>query len=423
MRGMPDTLTDRRSLGIVFAVALVCRGALFTTALSDPSRPLAPPDSAEYVTIAQNVAAGHGYSTDMSPPYRPDVRRTPIYPSLLAGVFLLGGGVRLASLLGVLAGAATVAATYWIAWQLFGSGAAFIGGLLLAVDATSVTYSGLILTEAIFTLFLVTGIAALLNRPPRPSGVVRGGVLLGCATLCRPAGLFLAPASLPVCAWRHAGRRAIARDFVWLNVVFAVIALVWVGRNAIVAGAPTLSSIGSVNLYFHRAAAVEARLESRTAEEVRAEWERRFESMSGQWTESAKLEWMTEHAREVIAKHPIVYLLTMFDGIVFMMQSDPSELCRVLGLLEGSAACRATGVADSLQLWIMYPAAVIGLMAAARDPERRRAALVAVTFIAYFILVAGPEAYARFRVPAMPFVAILSGVGIHDLLEWMRSRA
>src|SRR5262249_12519224 len=145
---------------------------------------------------------------------------------------------------------------------------------------------------------------------------VQSGALLGSAALCRPAGILLGPASLPVFAWRMGDRRAAAKRYVWLNAVFVLFALAWFERNAIVAGAPTFTSIASVNLYFHRAAAVEARLQGRTPEEVRADWERQFASMTGRWTESQKLEWMTEHARRVIAEHPFVYALTTVDGIV-----------------------------------------------------------------------------------------------------------
>ncbi len=408
---------------MVFLVAFVCRGALWVASLPDASRLLSSPDSAEYLTIARNVAAGHGFSGDLNPPYRPDLRRTPVYPALLAGVFLLpNGDERLASFVGVLAGAATVAAMYWIAWHLFGPLAAFIGALLLTVDVTSATYSVLILTETVFTALVAAGVLVLMRRPLRPPIDVRGGLLLGCATLCRPAGILLSVVSLPVCAWRNSGWRHVARHYVRVNAVFVLVALLWVGRNFIVAGAPTLSSIASVNLYFHRAVVVEARLLGKSVDEMREAWERRFAALSDQWSEAEKLEWLTQHAREVILEHPMTYLQITLDGFVFMMQSDALELCRVLGLREGSGAFNAAGVAASVQLWLVYPLAVLGLVVSARDYERRRAALVPLAFIAYFVLVSGPEAYPRFRVPIMPFITMLSGVGVEQIALFIRSR-
>jgi hypothetical protein len=203
-------------------------------------------------------------------------------------------------------------------------------------------------------------------------------------------------------------------------VIFAVIVLAWMGRNVVVAGTPTLSSIWSVNLYFHRAAAVEARIEGLDVDEVRARWELQFESLSTQWSEDAKLEWLKQHARGVIVAHPLTYALITIDGFMNMMRSDATELCRLLAWPDGSTAFQAASVTASLQLWLIYPAALIGLLTASRDGERRRAALIPLTFITYFVLVSGPEAYARFRVPAMPFVAILSGAGIVDVFAWIR---
>jgi 4-amino-4-deoxy-L-arabinose transferase-like glycosyltransferase len=414
---------DRRLLGVVFVVALACRVTPWLAAARDPARVLSPPDSAEYVAIGRNVAAGHGFSADPAPPYRPDLRRTPTYPSLLAAAFLMpNGGLRLASLLGVLAGAASVAATCWIAARLFGRSAALIGGLLLALDLTSIGYSVVIMTEALFTLLLVAGVIVLMKRPSGSGVSIRGGLLLGCATLCRPAGILLAPVSLPVCAWQQSGAGRIARDYLRVNAAFLLVLLFWVGRNFLVAGTPTLSSIWSVNLYFHRAAAVEARLEGRTVDEVRDRWEHQFQSLSGSLSEADKLEWMTGHAREVIAAHPWTYALITLDGFVYMMESDTSELRRLFALHDGSTALRAIDLSASMQLWMLYPAAAVGLLAACRDPDRRRAALIPVAFIAYFVLVSGPEAYPRFRVPMMPFLAMLGGLGVEQVVVWIRER-
>jgi len=408
---------------VVFLAALVCRAALWSAALPDPSRLLSPPDSDEYLTIAHNIAAGRGFSADVSPPFRPDIRRTPVYTTLLASVFLLPfGDVRLASLIGALASAATVAATYSIAWHLFGPIAAIGAAVLLTVDVTSASYSVLILTEAVFTALVTTAVLALMRRPLTRPADVRGGALLGGAALCRPAGILLGLVTLPVGAWRHSAWQAIARHYMWVNATFFLVALLWVGRNFIVADTLTLSSIASVNLYFHRAAAVEARLEGKKAEEVRAVWERQFESLSAQWSDAEKLEWMKSHARDVILSHPATYLQITVDGFIYMMQSEPLELRRLLGLREGSFSYNAAGVAASVQLWLVYLAAVLGVLASARDDERRRAALVPLAFIAYFVLVSGPEAYPRFRVPIMPFVAMLSGIGIERLATSIRSR-
>lgn len=409
-------MPDRRSLAVVFVAALLCRAALWAFALPDSSRYFSPPDSAEYLTIARNLAAGHGFSGDASPPYQPDVRRTPIYPSLLAAVLLTPfGGERLAALVGVLAGSAAVALTFWIAWRLFGARAATAGALLLAVDLSSASYSPLILTETVFTALMMAGVIALMRRPPAQHVDVTGGSLLGVAALCRPAGILLGLVSWPVCAWRGAGWRAAARGYLRVNVAFAVVALLWVGRNVAVADTMTFSSIASVNIYFHRAVFVEARILGKSPDAVRATWEREFEALSAQWSDAAKMKWMAERGRSIILAHPLVYMQVTIDGFLLMMAPETAVPSQLLGLATTSAAHRAVGAAASIQLWLVYLAAALAVVASVRDPERRRAMFIPLSFIAYFVLVSGPEAYQRFRVPIMPFMTMLSGVGIEQL--------
>jgi hypothetical protein len=80
----------------------------------------------------------------------------------------------------------------------------------------------------------------------------------------------------------------------------------------------------------------------------------------------------------------------------------------------------------------VYALAAWGIFAAWREPETGRcgrcrrcggcgqcsqstssrgAVVLLVSLVLYFIAVSGPEAYARFRVPVMPLLAVLAGRG------------
>ena len=87
-------MPDRRLLGVVFAIALAGRLIPWLAAAPDLARLFSPPDSAEYVAIGHNVAAGHGFSADSAPPYRPDLRRTN-HDALCAAAPLNTGSTRL----------------------------------------------------------------------------------------------------------------------------------------------------------------------------------------------------------------------------------------------------------------------------------------------------------------------------------------
>jgi hypothetical protein len=56
-------------------------------------------------------------------------------------------------------------------------------------------------------------------------------------------------------------------------------------------------------------------------------------------------------------------------------------------------------------------ACVIRGLRAFRDPARRPLLLAAVGVCVYFLLVSGPEYYGRFRVPVLPFLALIADAG------------
>lgn len=53
--------------------------------------------------------------------------------------------------------------------------------------------------------------------------------------------------------------------------------------------------------------------------------------------------------------------------------------------------------------------------------ERNYFALAFIFLIIFYFLLlqAGPESYSRFRVPIVPYISLLSGLGIHGVLSVM----
>src|SRR5262249_59593614 len=125
-----------------------------------------------------------------------------------------------------------------------------VAGAFVALDLGAAAYANYLLTEAFFT-FLLLSAFDLLGRALRSSSSGRAfasGAVLGAAILCRPIAVAL---PLVVLATRNA---QVIR-FVLLGSL--VVVAPWVARNAISAGFFGVSSVGSVNLLYHRATAVE----------------------------------------------------------------------------------------------------------------------------------------------------------------------
>jgi hypothetical protein len=68
-------------------------------------------------------------------------------------------------------------------------------------------------------------------------------------------------------------------------------------------------------------------------------------------------------------------------------------------------------LAASSQLLGLYGLMAIGLIVGLRQPQRAGAILLAQALVGYFLVMSGPEAYPRFRVPFMPFVVLIAAIG------------
>lgn len=397
----------------LIALALLLRLTLSGFAAWDPARFQIEEDSAEYVRLGLNLAAGHGFTQSAGQPYRPDVRRTPVYPAVLALAFLSPrGGLYVAVMAGVAASVLTVVALYRMGQLVHGTSAAWWAGLLLALDLTSAVYATQILTESLFALLLTLSFLPLLDARVRDrTAGVSAGVLAGLAALCRPIAIFVAAALLPACRWRAPGQPARAAR-VWVAALAASALLIgaWTARNYRAAHVGTFTSLAATNMYLHRAVHVEAHLEGRRVEDVRDAWAREFDARASGWTERERIEWMDRHGLGLVMDHPLVYAIVGLEGIGRMLSPDTIVLPQVLQADTAGAPWRAVRGAAWVQLAIVYALAAIGTVRVLRTTPWSAAVPLAV--IGYFVVIGGPEMYPRFRVPLMPFVCLLAGVGL-----------
>jgi len=398
----------RSGIAGLFAIAVALRLSLLLGAAASPDRLMTEEDSVEYMQLARNLAAGHGFSQAAAAPYEPDLRRTPVYPSVLAALFAIPGtGVRAAALAGVLISALTVLAVARLTALMAGAAAAWWAALLLSLDLTSAAYSTQVLTEPVFTLLLLLSFLPLLDRDTRgPAAALAAGALSGLAALCRPIAILAVAALAPACRLRSGRLFEAARLLVIAGAAAGALIGGWTFRNYRAAGTATVSSVAATNLYFHRAAYVEAYLQQRHVEDLRDEWARDFRARAATWSESDRVVWMNEHGRGLVLRHPFVYAFVALRGAARMLTPDHI----VLSSLVSGNVFRALRAAAWAQLALVYALAAIGMARMRRISWLRLAVLLAP--ILYILLIGGPEMYPRFRVPLMPFICALAGAGI-----------
>jgi 4-amino-4-deoxy-L-arabinose transferase-like glycosyltransferase len=149
-------------------------------------------DALDYDRLARSLVAGRGYVNPMGDPtsWRP-----PLYPAFVAvGYILSGRSIQSVRVLQAGLDIGTVIFTYVIGYWLFGRKSGLVAALLVALNPGTIAATGRLLSETLFTLLFMAGIAGSVswlgairdNR--RVAAVATGiaaGALLGAGTLTR----------------------------------------------------------------------------------------------------------------------------------------------------------------------------------------------------------------------------------------------
>jgi 4-amino-4-deoxy-L-arabinose transferase-like glycosyltransferase len=209
-------------------------------------------DSFQYDGMARSIAAGDGY------PQSPlllqggaTAFRGPTYPFLLGGVYAVSGdSVTAGRLAGAALGALTVLLVYLIARRIWSRRVGLVAAGMTAVFPPLVLLSRELLSESVFLVLMLAAVLCVLSfrasgAAPRWAAVA--GVVCGLAVLTRNVGVVLIlPVALGVWTLRPrlSGQAALAPLLVVLCA--ALVVAPWALRNAIEFGRfiPVTSSVG-----------------------------------------------------------------------------------------------------------------------------------------------------------------------------------
>jgi hypothetical protein len=225
----------------LWAVLLVAASLRLGWGLSRPATDRAIdalPDQREYLSIAQNMLAGRGIQF-FDPRFGQSVHayRMPGYPLLIA---LCGGSVRAVRVLQALLDTSTVLAVFLLSKRFLNDGAdsfpaSLFAAALIAINPFLIYFSGLILSETLFTAMLVWGMLLLIGPTDDDRGWPGvswfcGALLLVLSIYARPSALAL-PVILAAAGAMALGRRG------WMGLVLVfvltwVALLPWAARNA-----------------------------------------------------------------------------------------------------------------------------------------------------------------------------------------------
>ncbi len=455
-------------VAIIVAIALVVRivsfSYLYVVAESNSAAspyPVVAGDSTHYVTFATSLLERGTYEESPGVPHR----GWPVgYPLLLAAAKLLTGSMIPLILLQLVLTCVAIALMYRMALALVPRTFALLPPFVYALDPMVAFVDSTLLTDGLFSALMVCMIYLLFfARRPRPlTRYALSGAILGMAILLRPIAQFLILV-IPVVVVFHAWyNRALSASHGWRVATFVVLCAVfvtpWMMRNQLVFGSFEVSNLGGYNLLTNHVRGflawrafsesdtpVPAILAMRRADNpIYTEVTERIESDLSLRTPDGedRLSYMGGLALSYIFADPVryAYFHSVNTTPFFLSSSIASygQIVRQLGKNEGFFAPVMVALVETWQQ-MRDPESVGALFVAVRSVAlvvleigawalatllalwglytRRREfpVLLCALLVAYFAALTGPMSNSRYRIPAEPYLLILTAVGLHVL--------
>lgn len=400
-------------------------------------------DSEKYLAIAREFLAG-GFGNHSSG----QLERMPLYPAFIAAIFHVFGMDNLRAVVTIQAfidGLSVIG--IGTAARSLSERSAPPSALAAAVVPNFLVQSSYILTETVFIFFFVWGMCALLwalRRNTVPL-LVAGGLLFGLALMTRPViipYLVILVPGLAAAFWQR-GKASIMRSAA-LATIPALLVLICAAPRAIDHyrhyGYLSLTSQEGTHLlnwfYGCLASATPCAERGRVVEEMRPISEQRVATLGKDKDNPFAVSAVESHlAVEKILSMPPTLIATSMSAGMFrvLMQTgfyetfaqfrQPATFFSAMSgrtfteRLSNFTAANSTNT--FMMLWLLAQTTLVlsrgvqlvGLVHGLREPATRGATVILASTIAYFLVLTGPVAGPKYRIPIEPPLLILFGIG------------
>lgn len=438
-------ITRRAVIGVFFLALAVRLIFFFLVAHQGVDAFFIHSDGNEYITVARNLLAGHGFSYESVPPYEPYTYYVPGYPYLIAATLFLGVGARAIVLLQVLLGALMSALLVVFGGRVVGRREAVIGGLLLAIEPTTIFWTNQMVTESISTFFLLIALFLVLAamRHGRMSRFALAGVALGLSVLVRHAAQFLIVLiPLFIVTVRHISfKRALVGALLFGSVASACL-VPWIVRNRMTFGVTFYSTAGG-------ALGVGKTLQSYALQTTGKDLSQLYADepelgparYPGEFVIVRYSKFYPRLALRMLAEDPIGLTRFWLSGLIPFFLGDGYTQIRTVLSPGGTGEVNWDGNINKLlplvlerpdtlaflfgkAIWIvLLAAALVGARKTFFGTRQARiATLLLLAIISYYGLASGPAGYSRFRYPVTPFLLLFSGTGFVAIFDDLMRR-
>ncbi len=437
------TIHPLRRYGLLFLIDLLLRIPVVLLVAANPDRAVPPGDPPGYLLLAMNLLNHGVFSSSSGAPFFPEILRTPGYPVFLYLVFRAAGPSMVAvAVVQSFFHAASGVLLCRLGESVYRSvSVGFAAALIWAVAPVPSIFTGVLLTETVFTtLFLL---AIWLVVEPTPWRTAAGALALGSGIWIRPIALLVWAALLPVFVFFRDWRKTIGRLLLFSATLAAVLAP-WVIRNAVLVGRPSFSVLQNLNLFAYNVPGYLMRRDGLTLKETRNILDRQYrEYLLEHNLQPANLmeetDAMAAVATPYVIADPVRFLwfnaLDSLNGLrpgasYFFMFLSPDTLTPddTVGTNLSPAASHldrpeilATTVLLSLFYLLLFLLAAVGFLLLVRKKDWRTILLFGLpSFLLMYV--PGIDSNARFRIPIEPLLCLLAAAALFEILPTLATR-
>jgi 4-amino-4-deoxy-L-arabinose transferase-like glycosyltransferase len=443
---MSTTSTHKPSrllLWTIILLAVLIRAIILVTAYNYPDRTLSP-DSSGYIRPAVVLVTEGGYND-------PSAIRTPGYPIFLALIYFLFGQSSFPVVAAqIFLNLLTLFFLYKIALLILPRREAILGTILFSLALESVLTAFFILTETFFAFLVAVITWSLLKYYKSPSWkwAALAGVTTGLAILARPiAILYPLVVILVLLISKTNWRTRLANLAIGLALTAAIVTP-WLVRNYNTLGVFSLSTISGRYYLYYQAAFLVSDLQHKPIQQVKdnlkTQVDERMLSANIPEGEVNRSKVETALAREIILAHPLQYAGVHLREDVKGLLPGVAILLNVFGIQEERSnaltVLKSQGVQAALQnyfgdqTWLIllfipyfiflgtiYLGGALGVFVLIQRKMWFELTFLLVPIL-YFLGLPGGSSNARFRVPVMPYLCLLAGLGLVYAWDWLSAR-
>lgn len=400
------------------------------------------PDSGSYINSARGLYDTFIFQSNDEI----EIRRTPGYPVFLAIGFLTNYFELFIIIIQIIIASFISFLIYKIAHLLFNNeSVSFIAASFYAFEPISILYSTKLLTETLFSLFLILFLYYIIKhfKIQRIKYLYYSIFYIILTVYIRPISYYLTLYVLLIFVVYKFFYKIQLKHIIICFCISICLLNIWKFRNKYHTGYYTFSTIQNVNLYLYIAASIIGYKEQIPFTKIRDDFQNELNEMN--LSKIQEYEYMNKKAKEIIYNNIYLFTKIHFEGI-FRIIYDPgaTEFIRMIQHYPEDAGLLSYvtnhGIIKTIFyvmknrpllfwtnfifmfLWLFYLFCFI-IVFFHKKIILKKEVIFSLLIIWYFLFLSGgPQAYSRFRHPIMPIMCIFCGFGLNSIINYFKNK-